>query len=60
MHLNGYYSCPVENATVPIQFLEGQKVYHLQWDEQLTVEAELPFEVYEDFQAGTPCIGSLV
>ena len=53
MHLNGYFPCPVENATVPIQFLEGQKVYHLQWDELLTVEAELPFEVYEDLQAGT-------
>ena len=23
----------VENATVPIQFLEGQKIYHLEWDE---------------------------
>ena len=44
----------VENATVPIQFLEGQKkIYHLEWDELLTVEGEVPFEVYEDLQVGT-------
>ena len=44
----------MENATVPIQFLDGgKKIYHIQWDELLTVGSEIPFEEYEDLQIGT-------
>lgn len=49
-----YFLHTAENATVPIQFIEGQKkIYHLQWEELLIVEHEIPFEVYEDLQVGT-------
>ena len=47
----------MENATVPIQFLEGQKkTYQLRWEELLTVEGEVPFENYEELQVGTPVL----
>lgn len=47
----------MENATVLIQFVEGQKkIYQLRWEELLTVEGEVPFENYEELQVGTPVL----
>ena len=48
----------VENATIPIQFEDYDKVYALEWTELLQVGSEMPFAMYEELEVGMEVLAS--
>ena len=44
--------CIVDDAIVPVRFLEDQKIYPIDWTELLQVGSEIPFQEYDDLQLG--------
>lgn len=48
-----FFLSTVESATIPVQFNDHNKVYHLLWTELLQCGSELPFASYEDIVVGS-------